>query len=122
MARILICDDAEFMRMTIRDALESAGHQIVGEAKDGTDAVEKYKKLKPDIVTMDLLMKIPGQGAIKEITAHDPKAKIIVISVLNDQEGEVIEAVRFGASGLVTKPIKRETLISEVDRVFKLER
>ena len=119
MAKILICDDAVFMRMTIREALESAGYEIVAEAEDPDEAVRLYKEKKPDLVTMDLLMKKPGIGGIREIRSFDPKAKIIVISVLAEQEGEVVEAIRAGASGIVSKPISRQGLIDEVKRVLQ---
>ena len=119
MARILICDDAEFMRKTIREALEHVGHEVVAEAEDIDDAAEKYKALKPDIVTMDIIMKHSGVDGVKKIRAMDPKAKIIVISVFQEEEGEIVEAIRAGAMGLLSKPIKRELLIEEVDRVLK---
>ncbi len=119
MAKILVCDDAVFMRMTIREALEHAGHTIAGEAEDADQAVTMYREKKPDLVTMDLLMKTPGTDAIKRIMALDSKAKVVVVSVLNEQEAEVVEAVRAGAQGIVTKPIKREVLIQEIERVLK---
>lgn len=118
MARILICDDAVFMRMTIKEALENAGHEIVGEASNVEDAVALYKKLRPDIVTMDMLMKAPGTIAVKEIMKFDPKAKIIIISVFNEKDGEVVDAIHAGAKGIISKPIKRDVLIAEVNRVL----
>ena len=81
MAKILICDDAVFMRMTIREALKNAGHEIIGEAENGEEALKLYKKLKPDLVTMDLLMKTSGVDSIKNIKKTDPKAKIVIVSV-----------------------------------------
>ena len=119
MARILICDDSVFMRMTIQETLKSAGHEIVGEAEGPDEAIQMFRDLKPDLITMDLLMKKPGKNAIKEIKEIDPNARIIIVSVLAEQEAEVVEAVRLGAQGIVTKPIKREVLVSEVDRVLK---
>ena len=118
MAKILICDDAVFMRMTIKEALEKAGHEIAGEAESGEEAFSMYRNLKPDIVTMDILMKTSGVSAVRNIRELDSKAKIVIVSVLNDQEAEVIEAVRSGALGIVTKPIKREVLVAEVNRVL----
>lgn len=118
MARILICDDAAFIRMIIKDALVSAGHEVIGEAADTETAVKLYKEFKPDVVTMDLLMKTPGKEAIREIKKFNSKAKIIIISILTEQESEVIEAVRSGAEGIVIKPIKREALLAEVERVL----
>ncbi|MBU1922597.1 response regulator [Patescibacteria group bacterium] len=119
MARILICDDAAFMRMTIRETLENAGHEIIGEAEDGNSAIEIYKKSKPDLVTMDILMKTSGVEAVKKLKDLDPNAKIVMVSILDEQEAEVIEAVRSGAEGIVTKPIKREMLTAEVNRVLR---
>lgn len=119
MARILICDDAAFMRMTIRETLEKAGHEIIGEAEDGNSAIEIYKKSKPDLVTMDILMKTSGVEAVKKLKDLDPNAKIVMVSILDEQEAEVIEAVRSGAEGIVTKPIKREMLTAEVNRVLR---
>lgn len=119
MARILVCDDAVFMRMTIREALQDAGHSVVGEAESVDGAVDLYIKEKPDLVTMDILMKDSGVSAVRQIIDLDPKARIIIVSVLNEQEEEVVEAIRSGALGIVTKPIKRELLIAEVDRVLK---
>lgn len=118
MAKILICDDAVFMRLTIREALESAGHEIVGEAEGPDEALQLYKDKKPDLVTMDLLMKKSGIEGIKAIKNHDPNAKIIVASVLSEQEGEVVEAVRAGAMGIIAKPINRQAFINEVKRVL----
>ena len=121
MARILICDDAVFMRMTIKETLEDAGHEVVVEAGDADEAVRMYKKYKPDVVTMDILMKHSGIEAIKNIIALDPSARIIVVTVLTEQEGEVVEAVKMGALGIVTKPIKKEVLVSEVNRVLEIK-
>jgi len=118
MARILVCDDAVFMRMTIKEMLTSSGHEVVAEAEDTDEALDMYKKVMPDIVTMDLLMKHSGVEGVKKIKEFDPKAKIIIVSVLAEQEAEVVEAVRQGAEGIVTKPIKRETLVAEVNRVL----
>ncbi len=119
MAKILICDDAVFMRMTIREVLEKAGHEIVGEAEGAEEEISLYQQIKPDLVTMDLLMKSPGVDAIKRIKKINPNARIIVVSVLNEQEEEVVNAIRAGAQGIVTKPIKREVLLAEVNRVLE---
>ena len=120
MAKILICDDAEFMRKTIRETLEAAGHEVAGEADDVDAGVEQYKKLRPDLVTMDMIMEHSGVDAIKQIKEFDPKAKIIVVSVFQEQEGDIVSAIRAGALGMVSKPIKREVLLEEIDRVLKL--
>jgi two-component system chemotaxis response regulator CheY len=119
MARVLVCDDAVFMRMTIRETLEKAGHEIVAEADNPEEAARLFERLKPDIVTMDLLMKTPGVEGIKKIIGIDTLAKIIIVSVLGEQEGEVVDAIRAGALGIVSKPVKREMLVAEVARVLK---
>lgn len=118
MAKILICDDAVYMRMTIREALEAAGHEVIAEADCPDEAARLYKEKKPDLVTMDLLMKTPGIEGIKEIINFDKNAKIIIVSVLAEQEGEVVEAIRAGALGFIIKPINRQELINEVGRVL----
>jgi len=118
MAKILVCDDAVFMRMTIREALEKAGHEVVAEAESADEVPKLYKKHKPDLVTMDLLMKTPGVEGVKSIKELDPNAKIVIITVLNEQEAEVVEAIRAGAQGIVSKPVNREVLLAEVKRVL----
>ncbi|MDP6686174.1 MAG: response regulator [Candidatus Omnitrophota bacterium] len=118
MARILISDDSDFMRETIKGILSEAKHEILGEAKNGDEAIEKFTLLKPDLVTMDILMRPGGIKAIKKIREMDPKASILVISVLEDSQADIVEAIRLGANGYVGKPIKKEVLISEVKRVL----
>ena len=121
MARILIVDDAEFMRMTIKEILEKKGHEVVGETDNLETTLELYKKNKPDLVTMDILMKESGVEIIKALKEIDKQVKIIVISVINEQETEVVDAIKAGAEGFVEKPVKKEVLISEVDRVLNLQ-
>ncbi|EKD50492.1 MAG: chemotaxis response regulator [uncultured bacterium] len=118
MAKIMICDDAVFMRETIREIVETAGHEVVAEAETGVDAQKQYRQHKPDLVTMDILMKDSGVEAIKAIVKTDLRAKIIVVSILSDQEGEIVEAIRAGALGIVTKPVRKEVLLSEITRVM----
>ncbi|MFH1791456.1 MAG: response regulator [Candidatus Omnitrophota bacterium] len=118
MARILVCDDSEFMRERIREILKDNKHEIVGEAENGDDAAGKYAELKPELVTMDILMKPDGLGAIRKILALNKTARIIIISVLEDNQEEVIEGIRAGALGYVTKPVSPEALIAEVKRVL----
>ena len=118
MARILVCDDSDFMRDSIREMLKEGKHEVVGEAKNGDEAYAKYTKLKPDLVTMDILMKPNGVEATRKIREYDPSAKVIIASVLNGQQAEIVEAIKLGASGYVTKPIQKESLLSEVKRVL----
>ncbi len=119
MARILICDDSDFARRRLREQLEEAGHEVAGIAENGDIAVEKYVSLKPDLVTMDMIMRPGGVLAIKRIKEKDPQAKIIVISIMEENQAEIIEAIRAGAQGYGGKPIKKEVLLGEIDRVLK---
>ncbi|ALM75347.1 response regulator [Thermococcus barophilus] len=118
MARILIVDDAAFMRMLLKRILTQAGHQIVGEASNGREAVEKYKQLKPDLVTMDIVMpEMDGITAVKEIMKIDPNAKIIMITAVG-QEAKVMEALKSGAKGYIVKPFQAPKVVEEVNRVL----
>ena len=108
MARVLIVDDAAFMRMMIKDILEKNGFEVIGEANNGLKAVEFYKKEKPDIVTMDITMPdMDGIGAVKEIKAFDPNAKVIMCSVMG-QQGMVMDAIRAGAKDFIVKPFQAD--------------
>lgn len=118
MAKILVCDDSDFMRNKIVQLLKDANHEIVGEAKNGNEALTKYVSLKPDLVTMDLLMKPDGITAIKKIKEVNPSVKILIISILEGNQAEVVEGIQKGAQGYVGKPIKQETLLGEVKRVL----
>ncbi len=116
--KILIADDSEFMRMTIREILTKAGYDVVGEAETGEEALEKYKVLRPDLVTMDMVM--VGKGgiaAVGEIIAHHPSAKVLVVSAMG-QQALVVEAIQAGAKGFVVKPFKPEELVAEVKRII----
>ncbi len=118
MARVLVVDDAAFMRMLIKKILTQAGHQVVGEASNGKEAVEKYKELKPDLVTMDIVMpEMDGITAVKEIMKIDPNAKIIMITAVG-QEAKVMEALKSGAKGYIVKPFQAPKVIEEVNRVL----
>ena len=117
-ATILIVDDAAFMRMMLTDILVEKGHNVVGEAKDGEEALSLYKELKPDLVTMDIVM--PGAGgieSIREILKIDPEAKILVVSALG-QQALVKEAIEAGAKGFVVKPFKPEKVVEEIEKIL----
>jgi two-component system chemotaxis response regulator CheY len=114
MAKILIVEDAPFIREMIRDILESHDHEIVGEAANGLEAIEKYKALRPEIVLMDILMPgMDGLSAITKIIEQDPAAKIIVVSALV-KEALRKEAMRAGAIDFVAKPFQVERLLEAV--------
>ena len=108
---ILICDDAAFMRMMIKDILTKNGYNVCGEAENGLKAVEKYNELKPDLVLMDITMPdMDGITATKKIMEIDQNAKIIIVSALGLQE-KVFEAITAGAKDFIVKPFTQETLI-----------
>lgn len=115
--KVLVVDDAAYMREMIKDILIKAGYDVVGEAEDGTTAIAKYKDLKPDFVTMDIVMnEKTGIEAIGEIVKTDPNANILVISAMG-QQAMIVEAIQAGAKGFVIKPFKAEVLLEEVKRI-----
>jgi two-component system, chemotaxis family, chemotaxis protein CheY len=118
MARILIVDDAKFMRTLVKDALVPKGHEIVGEAENGNVAVEIYKKLKPDLVTMDITMREKdGIEAAEEILTIDPSAKIIMVTALG-QENLLTKAIKIGVKDFVVKPFPPERLQKAADKAL----
>jgi len=117
MARILIVDDAAFMRMMIKDILEKNGFQVVGEANNGIKAVELYKKEKPDVVTMDITMPdMDGIEAVKAIRAFDPAAKIIMCSAMG-QQTMVMDAIKAGARDFIVKPFQPDRVLESIKKV-----
>lgn len=117
--KVLIADDAAFMRMMIRNILEENGIEVVGEATNGKEAVDKYKELSPDLVTMDITMPVKnGIEAIKDIKAFDANAKILACSAMG-QESMVIEAIKGGAKGFIVKPFQADKLILELTKIHE---
>jgi two-component system chemotaxis response regulator CheY len=118
--RILICDDAQFTRNILKNIMAKTGFvEVVGEAPNGNKGIELYKKLKPDMVTMDLVM--PEKGGIEtieEILKIDPKALIVVVSALG-QEALVLEAAKKGAKDFIQKPFKTNQILEVLDRILK---
>lgn len=115
MKRILIVDDTMFMRTSLRMVFEKGGHEIVGEAENGLVAIQKYKELYPDVVTMDITMpELNGIDTIKIIKQIDENAKIIVVSALG-QEKIVMDAINAGAKGFIIKPIKEEHILKTIE-------
>ncbi|HEX6926110.1 MAG TPA: response regulator [Longimicrobiaceae bacterium] len=115
---VLICDDAIFMRTMIGDILRQAGFEVVGEAENGQQAVEKYRELRPDLVTMDIVMPdMGGIDAVREIIRDDPKAKILMCSAMG-QQALVIEAIQAGARDFVVKPFQPSRVLEAVQRVL----
>ena len=114
---ILICDDAEFMRMMIKDILTKNGYNIVGEAENGAKAVEKYAELKPDLVLMDITMpEMDGIEALKKIKAADANASIIMCSAMG-QQAMVIESIQSGAKDFIVKPFQADRVLEAVQKV-----
>ncbi|WP_373601191.1 response regulator [Paraclostridium bifermentans] len=117
MKRVLIVDDAAFMRMSIRNMLESNGFEIVGEAENGVMAIEKYKELQPEVVTMDITMpEMDGLEALREIKKIDPAASVVMVSALG-QEARMKEAIIYGAKGFIVKPFKEEIIVSALAKL-----
>jgi len=115
--RVLIVDDAVFMRMSIKNMITKHGFEIVGEAGNGNEAVAKYNELKPDIVTMDITMpEKTGLEALKEIVAIDSNATIIMVSALG-QEAMMKEAITNGAKGFIVKPFKEDVIVGELSKL-----
>jgi two-component system chemotaxis response regulator CheY len=101
--RVLVVDDSGFMRKRIVEDLRAAGHSVVGEARGGLEAVEMYRKLKPDLVTMDITMRDKdGITAAKEILSEDPNAKILFLTILKEEKYK-LEAQKLGAMGFINK-------------------
>lgn len=114
---ILICDDAAFMRMMIKDILTKNGYNIVGEAENGAKAVEKYVELKPDLVLMDITMpEMDGIEALKKIKAADANASIIMCSAMG-QQAMVIESIQSGAKDFIVKPFQADRVLEAVQKV-----
>jgi two-component system chemotaxis response regulator CheY len=118
MAKVLVVDDSKFMRLILKNILLKGNvHTVVGEAENGVDALNKYKELKPDVVTMDIIMPIEtGLTAVKKMIEYDKSAKIIMVSAMG-QEKIVDEAMQLGAKGFVVKPVKPEILLEMIDKV-----
>lgn len=116
--RILIVDDAAFMRMMIRDILTKNGFEVVGEAQDGAQAVEKFKELHPDLITMDITMpEMDGIAALKEIKKLDPNAKVIMCSAMG-QQAMVIDAIQAGAKDFIVKPFQSDRVIEAINKTL----
>ena len=117
MKKVLVVDDAAFMRMSIKMTLEKNGFTVVGEAENGKVAIEKYKELSPDIVTMDITMpEMTGTEALKTIIGFDKSANIVMVSAMG-QEYLVKEAILAGAKSFVVKPFSEEILVKALEKI-----
>lgn len=118
MSKVLIVDDAAFMRMTIRKIVEKHGFTVVGEAENGVAGVRMYKETLPDIVTMDITMpEMSGIDALKAIRQCDANAKVVMVTAMG-QEGMVKEAVLQGAKSFIVKPFKEDHVIQTINRLM----
>ena len=117
MAKVLIVDDAAFMRISIKNMLTKNGYEVIGEAENGLIGVDLYNELQPDIVTMDITMpEMSGLDALKEIMKTDPKAKVVMVSAMG-QEAMVRDAIVSGAKGFIVKPFKEEGIIAALKKL-----
>jgi two-component system, chemotaxis family, chemotaxis protein CheY len=118
MARVLVVDDAAFMRKLVSDALVEGGHEVVGEAVDGNEAVARYLQLRPEVTTLDITMpEKDGLIALQEIMALDPDARVVMCSALG-QESKVLESIKIGAKDFVVKPFGPERVLGAVDKAL----
>lgn len=114
---VLICDDAAFMRMMLKDILVKNGYDISGEAENGVKAIEKYSELHPDLVLMDITMpEMDGIQALKKIKEKDQNANIVMCSAMG-QQAMVIESIQFGARDFIVKPFQPERVLDAVKKV-----
>ena len=118
MTKILIVDDALFMRKLIKDALKPLGFDIVGEAANGQEAIDKFKELQPDLVTMDIVMpEVTGLQALVEIRKLSKEVKVIMITAV-DQRDSMIQAMDLGVSDFVVKPFTAERIIAAIEKAL----
>ncbi|WNC12534.1 response regulator [Brevibacillus brevis] len=116
--KVLIVDDAAFMRMMIKEILSKNGYTVVGEASDGAQAIEKYKELGPDLVTMDITMpEMDGIAALKEIKKLDPNARVIMCSAMG-QQAMVIDAIQAGAKDFIVKPFQADRVLEAIKKTL----
>jgi two-component system chemotaxis response regulator CheY len=118
MSRVLIADDAAFMRMMIKNILTEAGYEVVGEAENGQVAVAKYEELRPDLTTMDITMpEMDGVSALRKIREADPAARIVMCSAMG-QQAMVIESIQAGAKDFIVKPFERDRVLEAVEKAL----
>ena len=119
MAKILIVDDSRTSRKFLKTMLEADQHEIIGEASNGLEGIQKYKELHPDITTMDITMpELDGIGAVKQIKAEDPNAKIIMCSAMG-QQAMVLESIQAGARDFIVKPFQADRIVEAINKCLK---
>ncbi|WEK54628.1 MAG: response regulator [Candidatus Cohnella colombiensis] len=118
MGKVLVVDDAAFMRMMLKSIVQKGGHEVIGEAENGSVGVEMYASLKPDLVTMDITMPImDGIQAATLIKESDPNAKIIMCSAMG-QQGLIVQAIQAGAADFIVKPFQEERVLDSIKKVL----
>lgn len=121
MNNILVVDDAAFMRMMLKDILGKLGYHVCGEASNGNEALDKYKELKPDLVTLDITMpEVDGIQALKNIKAYDKNALVVMCSAMG-QQGMVLESIQAGAKDFIVKPFNPDRIKEAMNKVLKSE-
>ena len=119
MKKVMIVDDAAFMRLNLKNIIEEMGFKIIAEAENGIEAVDKYKEYNPDLVTMDITMpEMDGISATKQITSIDDNAKVLVCSAMG-QQSLVIDAIEAGAKDFIVKPFERNRIKQAMHKIFK---
>lgn len=118
MATFLIVDDSAFLRTKLKQLLENNGHKIIGEAEDGIDALKKFISLKPDIITLDIVMpKCDGLSALKKIFEVNPDQKVVMVSSVGVQE-KVLQAIKAGAKHFILKPFQEDKVLNVMNKVL----
>ena len=118
MARVLVVDDAAFMRKMVSDALIQGGHVVVGEAGNGVEAIERFQELKPEVTTLDITMpEKDGLSALREIIELDPAARVVMCSALG-QESKVLESIKLGARDFVVKPFQADRVLEAIGKAL----
>jgi two-component system, chemotaxis family, chemotaxis protein CheY len=116
--RILITDDALFMRVTLKNILTQNGYEVVGEASNGAESITMYKSLNPDLVTMDITMpEMDGIAALKEIRSIDPNANVVMCTAMG-QKNMVVEAIQAGAKDFIVKPFQPDRVIEALQKLL----
>ena len=119
-SRVLIVDDLAFIKLIIKDTLEKTGFEVAGEASNGVEAIEQYKRLQPDIVLMDITMpKMDGIQALQEIVKIEPQAKVIMCSALGQQK-LIIQSIQLGAKDFIVKPFKPERIVGAIKKALNM--
>lgn len=118
MAKIMVVDDAAFLRAMLKEILVQGGHTVVAEASNGEEAIEKYRTFRPDLVTMDITMPVmEGVEALKEIRAIDPGAKVVMCSAIGQRQF-VLDAIQSGAKDFIVKPFQSSRVLEAVNKAI----